>query len=138
MLPGEVITASVSLEGKRTDGSSSSSSSSANATGSLGTYFMNMTRYPASGGGAPTTTTYHYTLLGGQTATESAAYFVLEHQPSSCRQLPPNNNVTWTDIAVEVNGKPVDSPVFKAVQEAPKCGSVASVDANSVTIKWEA
>lgn len=133
MLPGEVITASVSLEGTRTGGSS------ANATGSLGTYFMNMTRYPASGGGAaPTTTTYRYALLAGQAATESAAYFVLEHQPSSCRQLPPNNNVTWTDISVEVNGKPVDSPVFKAVQEAPKCGSVASVDANSVTIKWEA
>ena len=78
-----------------------------------------------------------YALLPRQAATESAAYFVLEHQPSSCRQLPPNGNVTWTDIQVEVNGKPVDSPVFKAMQENPKCGSKADVvDAKTIDITW--
>ena len=82
---------------------------------------------------------FQYALLPRQAATESAAYFVLEHQPSSCRQLPPNGNVTWTDIEVEVNGKPVDSPVFKAVQENPKCGSKAEVvDAKTIDITWSA
>lgn len=135
VLPGQVIRASVSLEGAERGGADGAG---ATLNASLGTYLMNMTRY---GGAAATTTTttFKYALLPRQTATESAAYFVLEHQPSSCRQLPPNGNVTWTDIQVEVNGKPVDSPVFKAVQENPKCGSKAEVvDPKTVRITWAA
>ena len=44
-----------------------------------------------------------------QKATESVAYFVLEHQPQKCNELPPNGNVRWTDIEV-----PVISNVFSA------------------------
>ena len=33
---------------------------------------------------------YHYKLLKMQKETESVGYFVLEHQPDSCNELPPN------------------------------------------------
>lgn len=45
---------------------------------------------------------YNYKLLERQAATESLAYFVLEHQPASCEQLPANGKVSWTNIVVEV------------------------------------
>ena len=57
VLPGEVITASVSLEGGERD-------RSAALNASLGTYFMNMTRFSA-GGATPTTTTYKVRLHAG-------------------------------------------------------------------------
>ena len=96
-------------------------------------YIMNMTNH-ASG----RTSNYHYDLLDKQTATESTAYFVLEHQPSSCRQLPPNGNVTWFNIAVEVNGQVVASPQWKAMEEEPKCGSKAVVtDPATVSIVFQ-
>jgi hypothetical protein len=96
-------------------------------------YIMNMT---------DTTTgqvsDFTYDLLARQDGTESTGYFVLEHQPGSCRELPPNGNVTWTDIKVEVNGQPVASPQWKAMEEQPKCGSKATVvDPTSVVISWD-
>ena len=33
---------------------------------------------------------FNYRLMARQKATESVAYFVLEHQPEKCNQLPPN------------------------------------------------
>ena len=33
---------------------------------------------------------FNYRLMARQKATESVAYFVLEHQPERCNQLPPN------------------------------------------------
>lgn len=62
---------------------------------------------------------YHYKLLPGQRETESVGYFVLEHQPQSCDELPPNGIVKWTNITVEVNNKPVAEPLFVAKQESP-------------------
>ena len=61
----------------------------------LGTYAMNMTSARTG-----KRSDYSYALLPEQKATESVAYFVLEHQPSRCSELPPNGNVTWTKIAV--------------------------------------
>ena len=67
------------------------------------------------------------------------AYFVLEHQPRSCAELPPNNNVTWTDVSVSVNGHAVASPEWVAKEEEPKCGSKAVItDPRTISITWEA
>ena len=33
---------------------------------------------------------FNYRLMSRQKATESVAYFVLEHQPEKCNQLPSN------------------------------------------------
>ena len=98
----------------------------------LGTYAMNMTSARTG-----KRSDYSYALLPEQKATESVAYFVLEHQPNRCSELPPNGNVTWTKIEVEVNGEPVASPQFVAMEEEPKCGSKANViDTSTISITW--
>jgi len=82
---------------------------------------------------------YNYPLYAAQKATESTAYFVLEHQPHSCDQLPPNGIVTWSNISVEVNGEPVAAPLFRAEQESPACGSkVKIVSPTSIELTWDA
>lgn len=69
-------------------------------------------------------------------ATESTAYIVLEHQPSSCKAYPPSGNVTFADIHVEVDGKPVVAQ-WQAQQENPACNSKAAViDGSTVSISW--
>ena len=40
----------------------------------------------------------------------STAFIVVEHAPRTCNEFPPNNNVTFTSIVVEVAGKVVKSP----------------------------
>ena len=81
---------------------------------------------------------YNYKLNHRQHATEATAYFVLEHQPRSCNQLPPNGIVTWSNISMEVNYEAVASPVFKAMQESPTCGSkVEIVDPKTITLTWD-
>lgn len=80
---------------------------------------------------------FNYKLNARQNATESTAYFVLEHQPSKCGQLPPNGIVTWSNISVQVNGAVVSSPKFQARQERPVCGSRAEIVSPSViTLTW--
>jgi len=69
---GDVISASVTFAGA-TDSINGSSLAGGR------TYTMNMTS-----GQTGKQSDYSYTLLPKQTATESVAYFVLEHQPSSC------------------------------------------------------
>ena len=61
---------------------------------------------------------FNYKLNHAQEATESTAYFVLEHQPHECDQLPPNGIVTWSNISVEVNHARVRAPRFRAMQES--------------------
>ena len=69
---------------------------------------------------------------------EATAYFVLEHQPVTCRQLPPNGNVTWHDIQIEVNGNAVPDAQLVAKQEQPRCSSKATVlDSSTVEITWD-
>ena len=82
---------------------------------------------------------FNYKLSAAQSATESTAYFVLEHQPNRCSQLPPNGIVTWSNISVEVNGKKVEAPRFRAEQESPVCGSkVEIVSPSEITLTWDA
>jgi hypothetical protein len=112
---GDVISASVSCAGSACQ-----------------RYLMNMTNINNK-----QTSNYYYDLLPRQSSVESAAYFVLEHQPLSCRELPSNNNVTWTNILVEVDGKNVESPMWRALEEEPKCSSKAVVvDPATVSITW--
>ena len=80
---------------------------------------------------------YEYKLL--QTKTEAQAYFVLEHQPQSCDELPPSGVVSWTNIEIEVNNERVENPRWTAKQENPKCGSKATVvSSHTVNITWDA
>lgn len=82
---------------------------------------------------------FNYKLQRRQHATESTAYFVLEHQPRECGQLPPNGIVTWSNISVEVNYATVPAPVFVAKQEQPACSSkVEIVDPMTITLTWDA
>ena len=81
---------------------------------------------------------FNYKLSPRQHATESTAYFVLEHQPNRCNELPPDGIVTWSNISIEVNNKRVDAPVFKAKQERPMCGSkVEIVSPQVITLTWD-
>ena len=83
--------------------------------------------------------TFNYKLNPRQHATEATAYFVLEHQPRSCDELPPNGLVTWSNITVEVNNEAVAEPKFRAMQEEPACGSkVEIVSPSVITLSWEA
>ena len=96
------------------------------------TYKMTM-----NSSGTKETSTYEYQLL--QTKTESQAYFVLEHQPNNCNELPPNGMVSWTNIEIDVNYEKVQSPTFLSQEESPKCGSKAIVvDSSTVNITWNA
>lgn len=100
---------------------------------SLNGYAMNMSASTTSA-----TSNFQYSLLPAQKETESVAYFVLEHQPDSCDELPAMGIVTWTDIRVEVNGLAVPNPTWTAAQEAPACGSQAAViNATAVSITWQ-
>ena len=104
--PGDVVEASVAF-----------TPAADFATSGLGSYAMSMTSRDTK-----EQLTYTYDLLPGQKSSEATAYFVLEHQPFTCRgSLPGNGNVTWTDIKVEVNGAPVATPQWEAKQEQPKC-----------------
>ena len=52
----------------------------------------------------------------------SVVYFVLEHQPQSCHELPSDNALNYTNIAVQ----PPVGP-FEAKARIPACGSLAHV-----------
>lgn len=95
-------------------------------------YIMNMTSQTTG-----MVSNYHYDLLPQQTATESAGYFVLEHQPQSCKELPSSGKVRWTNITVEVNNEVVQNAVWTAKEEGPDCGSKAVVvDSSTIDITW--
>ena len=87
--------------------------------------------------GTKEVSSYEYQLL--QTKTEAQAYFVLEHQPDSCDELPPSGVVSWTDIEIDVNYKRVPHPRWTAKEENPKCGAKAVVvSPGTVNISWTA
>mgnify|MGYP003950411995 CR=1 FL=1 len=87
--------------------------------------------------GTKEVSTYEYQLL--QAKTEAQAYFVLEHQPDRCDELPPSGVVSWTNIEVDVNYKRVQRPTWTAKEESPKCGAKAVVvSSDTVNITWNA
>jgi hypothetical protein len=72
-------------------------------------------------------------------AIPRSSYFVLEHQPQKCNELPANGIVRWTDIEVEIDNKKISEPVWHAVEESPKCKSKAVVvNSTCVEITWDA
>jgi hypothetical protein len=83
------------------------------------------------------TYTHNYKLRSAQKTVESTAYIVIEHQPSSCGQLPADGHITFTNIEVEVEGTKLSSPKWTALQERPACGSKAVViDSHTVELQW--
>ena len=50
---------------------------------------------------------WNYALERKQAVPETTAFIVVEHKPQRCAQFPPNGNVTFSGIYVEVEGKPV-------------------------------
>jgi len=65
------------------------------------------------------------------------AYFVMEHQPDDCSQLPNDGIITFTDIHIELNHQPV-TPKWQALQFQPACNSLAHViSSSSVSFTWD-
>ena len=84
-------------------------------------------------------TSYRYALEDGQSAAETTAYFVLEHQPTGCAQYPPNGRALFTNVTLEVDGELVPEPAWRAEQESPACNSSAVViDSQTLAITWDA
>lgn len=96
---------------------------------SHGTYYM----YIAANGHGITSPKKEH---AGQ--VESTAYFVLEHQPSSCKAYPPDGELTFQNIYIEVEGKPV-VPKWEAKQERPACDSKAIITSpKEIKFTWSA
>jgi len=69
---------------------------------------------------------------------ESVAYFVLEHAPNSCKAYPPDGELTFTNIVMEVDGK-VITPKWEAKQQRPACSSEAMIVSSSeIKFTWSA
>jgi len=65
------------------------------------------------------------------------AYFVVEHQPDSCDEYPSNGYITFTNINIELENKPV-TPQWEAYQFQPACNSQAIVlSSSSVKFTWD-
>jgi hypothetical protein len=79
-----------------------------------------------------------YKIERRQTAVESTVYFVLEHQPQTCKAYPADGVCTFENIHVAVDGAVV-TPAWKAMQERPACNSLATVtDPNTIKFTWDA
>ena len=85
---------------------------------------------------------WSYALEKKQTVAETTAYIVVEHAPPglpnlSCNKLPASNNITFSNIVIEVAGKAVPSPHWTTAQESPACKSQAVlVGPGAVQLKW--
>jgi len=65
------------------------------------------------------------------------AYFVMEHQPDDCGELPNDGQITFTEINIELENKPV-TPKWQAFQYQPACNSQAQVlSPRSVKFTWD-
>ena len=82
--------------------------------------------------------TTNYKLLAEQgKKNESVAYFVLEHQPDTCRAYPADGECTFSNIKVGVDNILVQNPQWVAAQEQPACGSKAEiVDPATIKFTW--
>merc|ERR1712196_528007 len=119
--PGDLITSSVIYKGD----------SMSDAGHPLSTYTMTI---EANGNSIST----DYTLQAGQSANETTAYFVLEHQPPTCRAYPTSGSMTFDNIVLEVDGQVVDSPAWKGYAEQPACDSkVKVVSASQIEFSWD-
>ena len=111
--PGDLITSSVVYSGDNT-------------------YVMEI-----SSGGRTITTPY--TLESAQQKNESTAYFVLEHQPLTCKAYPSDGSMEFKNIYLEVDGVAVEKPQWEAEQERPACSSKCDiVDPSTIRFTWDA
>lgn len=79
-----------------------------------------------------------YKIERGQTEVESVGYFVLEHQPSTCKAYPSDGAMTFENIVVEVEGQLVKNAQWTAKQEKPACSSKAIVkDSSTIEFTWD-
>eukprot|EP00011_Vannellida_sp_DIVA3-517-6-12_P008657 CAMPEP_0114603412 /NCGR_PEP_ID=MMETSP0168-20121206/9_1 /TAXON_ID=95228 ORGANISM="Vannella sp., Strain DIVA3 517/6/12" /NCGR_SAMPLE_ID=MMETSP0168 /ASSEMBLY_ACC=CAM_ASM_000044 /LENGTH=219 /DNA_ID=CAMNT_0001814197 /DNA_START=28 /DNA_END=687 /DNA_ORIENTATION=- len=65
-----------------------------------------------------------YTPQAGYQYTD--AYFSFEHQPNTCAQYPPSNNITFFDTNLSVGGIPV-TPSWTTGEVNPACDSTVNV-----------
>jgi len=80
--------------------------------------------------------TTNYKLLKAQTGTESQAFFVLEHQPLTCKAYPANGVCTFSNIKLAVNNTAV-IPTWSAQVFQPACSSMATViDPQTIKFTW--
>jgi len=79
-----------------------------------------------------------YTLEAKQTTKETTAYFVLEHTPRKCSALSAAAQMSFENIYLEVEGKQVKSPQWKAVKGARKCNAATVItDPATIKITWD-
>ena len=84
------------------------------------------------------TITTDYSIESRQTEKETSAVFVLEHQPDRCKAYPTDGEMSFENIYVEVEGKPVTNPTWSALQEEPACNSKAVViDPATIKFQWD-
>ena len=74
----------------------------------------------------------NYKIQQEQHKNESQAYFVLEHQPDSCKAYPKSGVCTFSDIYLEVDGEEVKDVAWISKQENPMCDSKATVKDSKV------
>ena len=67
----------------------------------------------------------------------SDLYFVVEHQPRSCTEYPENGSITFSDIIVEVDNKPV-VPTWEQVKFKDACSCEGeTIDAKTLKFTWD-
>ena len=82
---------------------------------------------------------WNYKLEAAQKVPETTAFIVVEHTPMSCDMFPASDNVTFSNIYVEVEGKPVASPKWVAAEMTAGCDSKAVIlDPQTVALTWKA
>lgn len=82
--------------------------------------------------------TTNYKIQSKQKAAESQAFFVLEHQPLTCKAYPANGKCTFEDIYVEVDNEPVKDIEWFADSYKPACKSVANIlDSKTIKFTWD-
>lgn len=65
-------------------------------------------------------------------------YFVVEHQPDQCDQLPKSGSVKFSDIAIELGGKP-SKPKWQVVKGTDDmCNATATAAGSQVELTWQA
>jgi len=69
---------------------------------------------------------------------ESVAYFVLEHQPLTCKAYPADGAMKFEDIYVEVEYEAVPAPQFESQIGVNACNSACVVeDPRTITFTWD-
>eukprot|EP01064_Diplonema_japonicum_P026113 TRINITY_DN37528_c0_g1_i1.p1 TRINITY_DN37528_c0_g1~~TRINITY_DN37528_c0_g1_i1.p1 ORF type:complete len:223 (+),score=43.63 TRINITY_DN37528_c0_g1_i1:58-726(+) len=64
-------------------------------------------------------------------------YFVVEHQPSSCKQYPANGEITFANIYVELEGTAV-TPTWEQIKYKDACSCAGqTVDPKTLKFTWD-